>query len=143
MFEVADTVIAERKQAGLEGKHNDLLQKMLDDIDPVMREGLSDENTVIKSSEKQSVFNQLLQYVPLLLCIDIRHSRLDLINTVLAGKYEFKQGDRSIALLPALHRKPKILELLMQKNSDQDEIPSQQLETLLKWLEVLTKETSS
>jgi cytochrome P450 / NADPH-cytochrome P450 reductase len=44
MFEVADTIIAERKQAGPDGKKNDLLQKMLDGIDPVSREGLSDEN---------------------------------------------------------------------------------------------------
>ena len=43
MFEVADTIIAERKQSGPEGKKNDLL-KMLDGIDPVSREGLSDEN---------------------------------------------------------------------------------------------------
>jgi cytochrome P450/NADPH-cytochrome P450 reductase len=44
MFEVADTIIAERKKAGPEGKKNDLLQKMLDGIDPVSREGLSNEN---------------------------------------------------------------------------------------------------
>lgn len=44
MFEVADSIIAERKQAGPDGKKNDLLQKMLDGIDPVSREGLSDEN---------------------------------------------------------------------------------------------------
>jgi cytochrome P450/NADPH-cytochrome P450 reductase len=44
MFEVADTIIPERKQTGPEGKKNDLLQKMLDGIDPVSRERLSDEN---------------------------------------------------------------------------------------------------
>jgi cytochrome P450 / NADPH-cytochrome P450 reductase len=44
MFDVADTIIQDRKKAGPEGKKNDLLQRMLDGIDPVSREGLSDEN---------------------------------------------------------------------------------------------------
>lgn len=44
MFSVADAIIQDRKKAGAQGKKNDLLQRMLDGIDPVSREGLSDEN---------------------------------------------------------------------------------------------------
>jgi cytochrome P450/NADPH-cytochrome P450 reductase len=44
MLSTADEVIAGRRRAGLDGKVDDLLQKMLDGLDPVSNEGLDDQN---------------------------------------------------------------------------------------------------